>query len=207
METYSVLSTLITFLFGYLCGSIPFGLIFSKLFGLGDVREIGSGNIGATNVLRTGSKKVAALTLVADMLKGTVPVVISGLIAGVMTNEFSNPAASVAAVGAFLGHLFPIWLKFKGGKGIATYVGLLLAFWWQGLIAFAVVWLTVAWITRYSSLAALCATVAASLAFWAAGRTEIAALFAVLTFIAWFAHRANISRLLAGTEGKIGAKG
>ena len=194
-----LLTVLPALAFGYLCGSIPFGLIFSKLFGLCDVRKIGSGNIGATNVLRTGNKKVAALTLLADALKGTFPVLI-GL-------QFSLTAGLVAGVGSFLGHLFPVWLSFKGGKGIATYVGILLAFWWQGLAAFAVVWLSIAVITRYSSLAALLATIAAPLAFWWSGRSEIAATIACLSTLAWYMHRANIERLLRGEETKIGSKG
>jgi len=186
-------------IFGYLCGAIPFGLLFARLFKLGDLRSIGSGNIGATNVLRTGNKKVAALTLLADALKGTLPVLIA--------MQISEIGGLMAGLGAFWGHLFPVWLKFKGGKGIATYVGVLLAFWWQGFVAFAVVWLAVAYLFRYSSLAALCATVAAPLAFWFAGRTDIALLFGLMSAIAWFMHRENIKRLLAGSESKIGSKG
>ena len=194
-----MLLNILFFLFGYLCGSIPFGLVLSRFAGLGDVRNIGSGNIGATNVLRTGNKKLAAFTLLGDALKGTVAVLIA--------SRFGPEAAMMAGLGAFIGHLFPVWLKFKGGKGIAVYVGLLLAFWWQGLAAFALVWLGIAYFTRYSSLASLCATLAAPVAFWLTGRADIALLFAILTVLAWLMHRTNISRLLAGTEGKIGAKG
>lgn len=192
------LVTLLALAFGYLCGSIPFGLIVAKIGGAGDVRDIGSGNIGATNVLRTGRKGLAAATLLGDALKGTIPVLIA--------LQWSPEAGYAAALGAFLGHLFPVWLGFRGGKGIATYVGLLLAFWWQGLLAFALVWLAVAAISRYSSLAALCATVAAPLAFYLSGRVDVAVVFTVLSLLAWFMHRANISRLMSGTEGRIGAK-
>jgi len=180
-----------------LLGSIPFGLVIAKFGGAGDVRSIGSGNIGATNVLRTGRKGLAALTLLGDGLKGTLAVLISLAVTGV---------AIPAALGAFLGHLFPVWLGFKGGKGIATYAGLLLAFSWMALLTFAGVWLGVAATTRYSSLAALCATVASPIGLYLMGRPDAAALFVVLTAIAWIMHRANISRLVAGTESKIGAK-
>lgn len=186
------------FVIGYLCGSIPFGLLIARMGGAGDVRSIGSGNIGATNVLRTGKKGLAAATLLCDALKGTLPAL------------FFMPdiqSALVAGIGAFIGHLYPVWLKFKGGKGIATYVGVALAFWWQGLLAFAVVWLAVAAITRYSSLAALCATIATPLAFWLSDSTSVAIGFAIMSVIAWWKHRENISRLLSGTETKIGSKG
>ena len=132
--------------FGYLLGSIPFGLILTRMAGLGDVRSIGSGNIGATNVLRTGNKKIAAATLAADMLKGTVAVLIGW--------RFGLEAALAAALGAFLGHCFPVWLKFKGGKGVATYVGVLIGLFWQAALVFAGVWLAMAFVFRYSSLAA-----------------------------------------------------
>lgn len=194
-----LLTAALSLLFGYLCGSIPFGLILAKLGGAGDVRTIGSGNIGATNVLRTGRKGLAAATLLLDALKGTAAVLIAMALAIL--------APLPAALGAFLGHLFPVWLGFKGGKGIATYVGLLIAFSWQALLAFAVVWLGIAALTRYSSLAALLATVAAPLTLYLTGQPAVTALFALLTAIAWFMHRANIARLLAGQESRIGAKG
>ncbi len=184
---------------GYLCGSIPFGLILARLFGLGDVRKIGSGNIGATNVLRTGNKSVAALTLLADLLKGTVPVLVAW--------TFGAPAAAIAGLFAFLGHLFPVWLGFKGGKGVATYIGVLLGFAPLGVAVFAVNWLVVAYLFRFSSLAALVATAVVPLVYWATGDIPAAALSGVLTVIVYLKHHANISRLLAGTEGKIGAKG
>ena len=184
-------------LVGYLAGSIPFGLLIAKVGGAGDVRAIGSGNIGATNVLRTGKTGLAAATLLCDALKGTLPVLFF------LPN---GEAAIVAGFGAFIGHLFPVWLKFKGGKGIATFVGVAAAFWWEGVVAFAIVWLFVAAITRYSSLAALCATLATPLAFWFAGRLEVAFVFSMMATIAWLKHIPNAQRLLNGTESKIGAK-
>lgn len=190
---------LFALVFGYLLGSIPFGLILTRMAGLGDVRSIGSGNIGATNVLRTGNKKLAAATLVLDMLKGTVAVLIAGIA--------SPEAAIIAGFGAFLGHIFPVWLKFKGGKGVATYLGVLLGLFWQGALIFAAVWLIVAYTSRYSSLAALVAAVIVPIALYILGVHQIAALFLVLTIIVFIKHRANIQRLVSGTEGKIGAKG
>jgi glycerol-3-phosphate acyltransferase PlsY len=185
--------------FGYLLGSIPFGLILTRMAGLGDVRSIGSGNIGATNVLRTGNKKLAAATLLLDMLKGTAAVLIAGTAA--------PEAAIVAGLGAFLGHIFPVWLKFKGGKGVATYLGVLLGLFWQGALIFAAVWLIVAYATRYSSLAALISAVVVPIALYFIGLHQIAALFVILTIIVFIKHRANIQRLVSGMEGKIGSKG
>lgn len=185
--------------FGYLLGSIPFGLIFAKMAGLGDIRKIGSGNIGATNVLRSGRKGVAFATLAADMLKGAAAVWIAGM--------FGPDQAIMAGLGAFLGHCFPVWLKFKGGKGVATYVGVLGALAWQGLIVFAAVWLLVAALTRYSSLAALIATVAVPAALYWLGKVQIGELFILMSLLVWIFHRANISRLLSGSESKIGSKG
>ncbi|SDP61117.1 acyl-phosphate glycerol-3-phosphate acyltransferase [Phyllobacterium sp. YR620] len=185
--------------FGYLLGSIPFGLILTRMAGLGDVRSIGSGNIGATNVLRTGNKKLAAATLLLDMLKGTAAVLIAGI---------ASPEAAIAAgLGAFLGHIFPVWLKFKGGKGVATYLGVLLGLFWQGALIFAAVWLGVAYATRYSSLAALVAAAIVPIALYIIGLHQIAVLFLILTVIVFIKHRANIQRLVAGNEGKIGSKG
>ncbi|CAN7489071.1 glycerol-3-phosphate 1-O-acyltransferase PlsY [Phyllobacterium sp. LjRoot231] len=190
---------LFALVFGYLLGSIPFGLILTRMAGLGDVRSIGSGNIGATNVLRTGNKKLAAATLLLDMLKGTGAVLIAGIA--------SPEAAIVAGFGAFLGHIFPVWLKFKGGKGVATYLGVLLGLFWQGALIFAAVWLIIAYTTRYSSLAALVAAIVVPIALYITGVSQIALLFLVLTIIVFIKHRANIQRLVSGTEGKIGAKG
>ena len=184
--------------FGYLCGSIPFGLILTRLAGTADIRSIGSGNIGATNVLRTGRKGLAAATLLGDALKGTLAVLVVEHFGG-------RELALVAAAGAFLGHLFPVWLGFKGGKGVATYIGLLLALAWPVAIAFCLIWLAVAALTRYSSLAALVASAATPFALWLMGDRPETVLFALLTLLLWVMHRANIARLLNGTEGKIGA--
>ena len=187
---------------GYLLGSIPFGIILTRLSGGPDLRSIGSGNIGATNVLRTGNKKLAALTLVGDMLKGTVAVVLAGYLLG------GRNAALVAALGAFVGHLFPVWLNFKGGKGVATYLGILIGLKWPIALTFAAIWLSIAYLSRYSSLSALVATLLAPLLFWYWVRDpQAAAMMAVLTALLWFMHRENIARLLAGSEGKIGQKG
>jgi glycerol-3-phosphate acyltransferase PlsY len=194
------LHSAIGFAFGYLCGSIPFGVILTTLAGAPDVRSIGSGNIGATNVLRTGRKALAAATLLGDMLKGTFAVVIA--------NWFLGPEAAIAAaLGAFLGHLFPVWLKFRGGKGVATFIGLLLGFGlWTAVLAFAVLWLGIAALTRYSSLAALIASAATPGVLWWTGDMAHAALFLALAVLLWVMHRGNIVRLVAGTEGRIGKK-
>ena len=183
--------------FGYLCGSIPFGLILTRLAGTADIRSIGSGNIGATNVLRTGKKGLAAATLIGDALKGTLAVLIIEHFGG-------RELALVAAAGAFLGHLFPVWLGFKGGKGVATYIGLLLGLAWPIAIAFCLIWLAVAALTRYSSLAALVAAAAAPVLLLGLGLRAEAALFGLLTLLTWMMHRANIGRLVQGTESKIG---
>jgi acyl phosphate:glycerol-3-phosphate acyltransferase len=185
------------FCFGYLLGSIPFGLVITRLAGTQDLRTIGSGNIGATNVLRTGRKELAALTLLCDALKGMAAVLIAFHFGG-------QDLAVLAALGAFLGHLFPVWLKFDGGKGVATYIGLLIAFAWQAALAFGVVWLVIAALTRYSSVAGLLASVASVLFLWFDGYLQEAQLFAILTVLIWAKHHHNIRRLMAGTESKIG---
>jgi glycerol-3-phosphate acyltransferase PlsY len=185
---------------GYLFGSIPSGYLLARAAGLGDVRNIGSGNIGATNVLRTGNKGLAALTLILDALKGAVPVWLALHYLGLYP-------AMLAGLGAFLGHLFPVWLGFKGGKGVATYLGVLIALAWEGAVVFAIVWLLVAFITRFSSLAALVAAVAVPIALIFIGRQEIVELFVVMGAIIFIKHRPNIMRLIGGTESKIGSKG
>ncbi|HEX7921784.1 MAG TPA: glycerol-3-phosphate 1-O-acyltransferase PlsY [Bradyrhizobium sp.] len=190
---------LAAFLIGYLLGSIPFGMILTRLAGTQDLRTIGSGNIGATNVLRTGHKGLAAATLLGDMLKGTVAVIIAGSIDG-------PNAAMLAALGAFLGHLFPVWLRFRGGKGVATYIGVLLGLFWPAALIFAVIWIGTATTTRYSSLSALVAAFVTPLFLWWFGHNALASLFAVLTLLLFYMHRENIKRLQAGTEGKIGEK-
>jgi glycerol-3-phosphate acyltransferase PlsY len=183
---------------GYLLGSIPFGLILTRLAGTGDIRAIGSGNIGATNVLRTGRKDLAAATLIGDALKGAAAVLIAGHFGG------DDAAALAAGLGAFLGHLFPVWLHFQGGKGVATFIGVLSAFAWPIALGFGAIWLAVAAVSRYSSLAALVASAATPAMLWWFGHPREAALFAVLALLLWLMHRANIARLMAGTEGKIG---
>ncbi|WP_182087033.1 glycerol-3-phosphate 1-O-acyltransferase PlsY [Aureimonas sp. ME7] len=190
---------LLALLGGYLCGTIAFGLILTKLFGLGDLRSIGSGNIGATNVLRTGNKTVAALTLLGDLLKATVPVLIAW--------RWGAPAAAAAGLGAFLGHLFPVWLGFRGGKGVATYIGVLLGFAWPGVLVFAAVWLGAAKIWKYSSLAALLATLIVPIVYLLIGNPMAAALSGLLTVLVYLKHIPNIRRLLSGTESRIGSKG
>jgi acyl phosphate:glycerol-3-phosphate acyltransferase len=187
----------VVFIIGYLLGSIPFGLVLTKLAGTADLRSIGSGNIGATNVLRTGRKGLAAATLLLDALKGTAAVVIAGHLGGPI-------AAMVAGLGAFLGHLFPVWLNFKGGKGVAVYIGILLGLFWPAAIVFCAIWLAMAVSFRYSSLAALVASFATPLFLWWFGHLALASLFAVLTLLLFYMHRENIRRLQAGTEGKIG---
>ncbi len=188
---------------GYLFGSIPFGVVLTRLFGAGDLRLIGSGNIGATNVLRTGRKGLAAATLALDALKATLAVVLAAFF-------FGPEAGLAAAAGAILGHLYPVWLKFHGGKGVATFLGGLIglafppALAWPLALAFAVVWLAVAWATRYSSAAALAATAVSPLVALAVGLEEAAVVFALLAALVWFKHGANIGRLLKGVEPKIG---
>src|SRR5215468_2776156 len=191
-------------LFGYLCGSIPFGLILTRLAGTADIRAIGSGNIGATNVLRTGHKGLAAATLVGDTLKGTLAVLAVYAYYGRDYLYFAHELALPAALGAFLGHLFPVWLGFKGGKGVATYIGILIALAWPVAIGFCLVWLAIAAVTRYSSLAGLIASAATPVALWINGQRAEAALFLVLSIMLWVKHHGNISRLLSGTESKIG---
>jgi len=188
------------FLIGYLLGSIPFGLILTRWAGTPDIRTIGSGNIGATNVLRTGNKPLAAATLLGDILKGT---------AAVLAVEFAlgREAALVTGLGAFVGHIFPAWLAFKGGKGVATYIGVLIGLAWPAAVAFCLIWLAVAAATRYSSLAALIASAVVPLVLWFIADDRTAIFFAFLALLLWVMHRPNIARLLAGTESKIGRSG
>ena len=185
---------------GYLMGSIPFGLLLTRMAGHGDLRSIGSGNIGATNVLRTGNKKLAAATLLLDALKATIAAVIAQAV-------FGQNAGLIAGFAAFIGHLFPIWLGFKGGKGVATYIGTLLGVAPLMVLVFAAVWLAVALVSRYSSLSALVATLVIPVVLWILGMPETALVTAVMTAISYWRHKANIERLMAGTESKIGQKG
>jgi glycerol-3-phosphate acyltransferase PlsY len=193
-----VLQYAASLIFGYLCGSIPFGVLLTRLVGAPDLRSAGSGNIGATNVLRTGRKFLAAATLAGDLLKGTVAVVVISVV-------FGRDAALYAALGAFLGHLFPVWLAFKGGKGVATYIGLLLGLaLWLALIVFCLIWIAIAAASRYSSLAALVASAATPVVLWWNGNLPEAKLFLLLSALVWLMHRANIARLVSGTESQIG---
>jgi glycerol-3-phosphate acyltransferase PlsY len=180
---------------GYLIGSIPFGIVFTRLAGLGDLRNIGSGNIGATNVLRTGRKDIAAATLIFDVLKGTFAVLLARM--------WGMDVAVIAALGVFIGHLYPVWLKFKGGKGVATYLGIVLGFSLSGFIIFAACWLCVAWITRFSSLAAILASLVTPLALLVLGNGALALLLGALSCFLIWRHRENIHRLLKGEESKI----
>jgi len=191
------MSVALALIFGYLLGSIPFGLLLTRATGGPDLREIGSGNIGATNVLRTGKKGLAAATLLCDALKGTLAVLVAA--------RYAPEAALAAGLGAFLGHLFPVWLKFKGGKGVATYIGVLIGLHWPAAVLFCLIWLAVAAASRYSSLAALVASALTPLSLWLLNLPNMAVLFVLLTILLWVMHRANIARLLSGSEGKIGA--
>ncbi|MDX2157371.1 MAG: glycerol-3-phosphate 1-O-acyltransferase PlsY [Hyphomicrobiaceae bacterium] len=217
---------------GYLLGSIPFGLVLTRAAGLGDVRNIGSGNIGATNVLRTGNKKLAAMTLLLDTLKGTVAVLvgwwlgtmvagdiaasstttpaavgIEALVGDVRARIIANAIGLAAGVGAFLGHVFPVWLGFKGGKGVATYIGVLIGAAWPAALVFALAWLLTAAATKYSSLSALVATLVVFIYLAATGGPFVASAAAIMSALLYWKHRENIKRLVAGTESKIGAKG
>jgi len=186
--------------FGYLLGSIPFGLIITRIAGLGDIRNIGSGNIGTTNVLRTGRKSLAAATLLGDALKGTVAVLIAWALYG-------QEMALIAGLGAFLGHLFPVWLKFRGGKGVATYLGILLGLYWPMFLLAAVIWIGMAFTFRYSSLSALTASLATPiLLYFAFHQFQMAEMFLLLTILLWAKHHENIGRLLRGKESRIGSK-
>jgi len=193
-------STLLVLATGYLLGSIPFGLILTRLTGAGDLRSIGSGNIGATNVLRTGRKGLAAATLLFDLAKGAVAVVLARHFAG-------DGAAALGGAAAVLGHCFPVWLRFKGGKGVATLMGVALGLAWPIGLAYAVVWLGMLAITRISSLGGMSAAVVAPFAALALGMRSEAAVLAGLTALVLWLHRANIGRLREGTEPRVGSKG
>ena len=199
---------------GYLLGSIPFGLILTKAAGLGDVRNIGSGNIGATNVLRTGRKGLAAATLVLDALKGTIAVLIVYQVAlrfggsGVYDHHLIPDAlgySHLAGLGAFLGHIYPVWLRFQGGKGVATFIGVLIGMHWPAALWFGMIWIGVALSTRYSSLAALCATAGVVLFYYVFGQPGLGVVL-IISALVFLKHHANIRRLLEGRESKIGAR-
>jgi glycerol-3-phosphate acyltransferase PlsY len=218
---------LLAVVFGYLLGSVPFGLILTRAAGLGDVRKIGSGNIGATNVLRTGNKSLAAATLLLDALKGTAAV---WIVHAVLKSAWGFPAnwmpgarfavspveagssevaywiAAFAGVAAFVGHIYPVWLGFKGGKGVATYIGAMLGFFWPGAVFFCALWLLTAVTMRYSSLAALIASLVPIAYAWMIGEQSLALLLALMAALIYYKHEANIRRLLSGSEPKIGQK-
>jgi glycerol-3-phosphate acyltransferase PlsY len=200
---------------GYLLGSIPFGLILTRAAGLGDVRAIGSKSIGATNVLRTGNKKIAALTLLLDGLKGTAAVLLASLLAVYLATG-GAPASQglltallmpwMAGLGAIVGHLFPAWLGFKGGKGVATYIGVLIGAYWPAALVFCLTWLVVAVATRFSSLASLIGTFVVFIYFTIVGGQLVVPIIAIISALIYWKHRENIRRLLAGQESRIGAK-
>ena len=196
----SLMQGLLVFICGYLLGSIPFGIIAAKVMGLGDLRDIGSGNIGATNVLRTGNKTAAFFTLVFDASKGAVVVLISRLL-------FEESAAQIAGLAAFLGHVFPVWLKFNGGKGVATFLGILLALAFPVGAAACMTWLAVAIMCRISSTSALVASLFTPIWCYLFDYHNAIALTVVFTASIWWSHRTNIERIIAGTETKIGKKG
>lgn len=189
---------MLALLLGYALGSIPFGLLLTRAFGAGDLRSIGSGNIGATNVLRTGRKGLAGATLILDLCKG--------LLAVLLAWRWFPDAVGFAALGAFLGHCFPVWLKFRGGKGVATLMGVSLGLAWPIGVAYALTWLVMLAVTRISSLAGMAAAIAAPIAALLTGHMEFALVLAVMAAVVVFLHRANIARLRAGTEPKVGGK-
>jgi len=193
----SIINAICIAITAYLLGSIPFGMVLARLMGLGNLRDIGSGNIGATNVLRTGNKSAAALTLIFDAGKGAVAV----LVARAM---FGEAAAQIAALASFAGHCFPVWLNFKGGKGVATFLGILLALFWPAGIAACLTWLATAIIGRISSLSALVASATSIAWVWILGMPSAVVLMIILATLIWWRHSENITRILAGTESKIG---
>jgi acyl phosphate:glycerol-3-phosphate acyltransferase len=196
---------LVALLFGYLLGSIPFGMVVTRAAGLGDVRKIGSGNIGATNVLRTGHRGLAAATLLLDAGKATIAVLLVQWAARQHLPLEETRLGYVAGVGALLGHIYPIWLRFRGGKGVATFIGMLLGADWQAAMLFCLVWLAVALLTRYSSLSALAATLSVTV-FYLFMHAPVLLFIFPMAILIFANHYANISRLLAGTETKIGAQ-
>jgi glycerol-3-phosphate acyltransferase PlsY len=194
----SFASDALAFALAYLLGSIPFGLLLTRGAGAGDIRSIGSGNIGATNVLRTGRKDLAAATLLLDALKGALAVVLGGWLA--------PGAAMAAALGAFFGHIAPVWLRFRGGKGVAVFIGALLALHWPTGLIVCAVWLAAAYLWRFSSLSALLASASAPFVLWGFDHGEQALVIATMAALLWWKHSENIARLISGTESRIGQK-
>jgi glycerol-3-phosphate acyltransferase PlsY len=190
---------LLCFLLGYALGAIPFGLVLTRAAGLGDVRRIGSGSIGATNVLRTGRKDLAAATTILDAAKGAAAVLLA---VWIWPDQPSFPG--IAGIGAFLGHLYPFWLRFKGGKGVATLIGIVASLYWPSALIFAAIWLLALALTRYSSVGGMMAAIAAPVSAAAFGRFDLAILFLGFALLVLWKHRANIARLAAGTEPKVG---
>jgi glycerol-3-phosphate acyltransferase PlsY len=207
-EPLSTSETLLAYLtpgaLGYLLGSIPFGLLLTRLAGLGDIRAIGSGNIGATNVLRTGNKGLAALTLLLDAVKGTLAVLLGYQVGAHF--GLAIDGSLIAGLAAFIGHIFPVWLGFKGGKGVATYIGVVGGLAWPGALIFCATWLATAFLTRYSSASALVASIATPVALFALGHVPEAVLSVPMTLLLLWKHESNIKRLLKGEEPRIGAK-
>ena len=215
MSSSIILPALASLAFGYLLGSIPFGLLLTRAAGFGDVREIGSKSIGATNVLRTGSKKLAAATVLLDGLKGTAAVLLAPLVFAYIASTYGPPREGLlvalllpwmAGLGAVLGHLYPIWLGFKGGKGVATYIGVLLGVYWPAALVFCVSWLVIAVVSRYSSLSSLTATFLTFVHFMIVGGTLVVPIVAIISALIFLKHRENIRRLVAGEESRIGVK-
>ncbi|MDB9729864.1 glycerol-3-phosphate 1-O-acyltransferase PlsY [Amylibacter sp.] len=193
---HSILNIFMIAITGYLIGSIPFGVIIAKIMGLGNLRNIGSGNIGATNVLRTGNKLAAILTLIFDLSKGAVVVILARLL-------FDDSAAQISGLGSFLGHCFPVWLGFKGGKGVATFIGITLALYWPAGILTCLTWISIAYISRISSLSALLSSISSIVWIWICGMPNATFIMIILTIFIWVRHKENIKRIVKNTEPRI----
>ena len=193
---HSILNIFMIAITGYLIGSIPFGIIIAKIMGLGNLRNIGSGNIGATNVLRTGNKLAAILTLIFDLSKGAVVVILARLL-------FDDSAAQISGLGSFLGHCFPVWLGFKGGKGVATFIGITLALYWPAGILTCLTWILIAYISRISSLSALLSSISSIVWIWICGMPNATFIMIILTIFIWVRHKENIKRIIKNTEPRI----
>jgi glycerol-3-phosphate acyltransferase PlsY len=193
---HSILNIFMIAITGYLIGSIPFGIIIAKIMGLGNLRNIGSGNIGATNVLRTGNKLAAILTLIFDLSKGAVVVILARLL-------FDDSAAQISGLGSFLGHCFPVWLGFKGGKGVATFIGITLALYWPAGILTCLTWISIAYISRISSLSALLSSISSIVWIWICGMPNATFIMIILTIFIWVRHKENIKRIIKNTEPRI----
>ena len=193
---HSILNIFMIAITGYLIGSIPFGIIIAKIMGLGNLRNIGSGNIGATNVLRTGNKLAAILTLIFDLSKGAVVVILARLL-------FDDSAAQISGLGSFLGHCFPVWLGFKGGKGVATFIGITLALYWPAGILTCLTWILIAYISRISSLSALLSSISSIVWIWICGMPNATFIMIILTIFIWLRHKENIKRIIKNTEPRI----